>query len=82
MEYGLINYARFCDNVDYVFTDACQPQAVIDNSKSTSNFTDDEKDKFIAMLSAIKTEIINKRVMIKPQFQDYDRTNSCHVTAE
>lgn len=20
--------------------------------------------------------------MIKPQFQDYDRTNSCHVTAE
>lgn len=31
---------------------------------------------------AIKTEIMNKRILIKPQFQDYDRTNSCHVTAE
>jgi len=25
---------------------------------------------------------MNKRILIKPQFQDYDRTNSCHVTAE
>ena len=34
------------------------------------------------LLMAIKTEIMNKRILIKPQFQDYDRTNSCHVTAE
>ena len=82
MQYGLINYAQFCDNIDFVFCDQADSMAVIDNSKSTSNFTDADKDKFVAMLQAIKTEIINKRIMIKPQFQDYDRTNSCHVTAE
>lgn len=39
-------------------------------------------DNLYNLLMAIKTEIMNKRILIKPQFQDYDRTNSCHVTAE
>ena len=42
--YGLINYAEFCKNVDSVFSDLSDPVAVIENSKSTANFTDDEKD--------------------------------------
>lgn len=50
MNYGLINYAQFCDNVDFVFSDACEPMAVIDNSKSTSNFTEEEMDQFVCML--------------------------------
>jgi len=36
----------------------------------------------MALLGAIRYEIVNKRILIKPQFQDYDRTKSCHVTAE
>jgi hypothetical protein len=64
---GLVNYADFCDNVDAVFTDAMNPVAVIENSKSTANFTDEEKDTLLAMLSAIRTEIVNKRILIKPQ---------------
>lgn len=79
---GLVNYADFCNNVDQVFEDSCDPSAVIENSKSTANFTDDEKDTLLAILSAIRTEIMNKRILIKPQLQDYDRTKSCHVTAE
>lgn len=55
---------------------------MIENSKSTANFTDQEKDTLIGLLNAISTEIINKRILIKPQLQDYDRTNSCHITAE
>ena len=36
----------------------------------------------MALIGAIKSEIVHKRILIKPQFQDYDRTNSCHVTGE
>lgn len=79
---GLVNYADFCNNVDVVFNDTVDPIAVIENSKSTANFTDEEKDTLLALLSSIRTEIMNKRILIKPQLQDYDRTKSCHITAE
>lgn len=79
---GLVNYAEFANNVDTVFDDTIDPVAVIENSKSTANFTDAEKDTLLALLSAIRTEITNKRILIKPQLQDYDRTRSCHITAE
>ena len=79
---GLVNYSALCDNIDHVFTDAADPKAAIDNSKSSANFTDGEKDILLALLEAIRTEIVNKRILIKPQFQDYDRTNCCHITAE
>lgn len=62
----MINYADFCANIDYVFTDNADPNAIIENSKSTANFTDDEKDTLLALLNAIRTEIAFKRVLIKP----------------
>jgi len=34
------------------------------------------------MLEAIRVEIKNRRILIKPQFQDYDRTNCQHITTE
>jgi hypothetical protein len=79
---GLVNYAAFCDNINHVFSDAADPLSVIENSKSTSNYNDAEKEIFIALITAIKSEIVNKRILIKPQFQDYDRTKNCHVTGE
>ena len=79
---GLVNYAAFCDNINHVFSDAADPLGVIENSRSTANFNDPEKEVFIALIQAIKNEIVNKRILIKPQFQDYDRTKNCHVTAE
>jgi hypothetical protein len=66
LDSGLINYADFCANIDYVFTDKADPNFIIENSKSTANFTDDEKDTLLALLSAIRTEIVFKRVLIKP----------------
>jgi hypothetical protein len=77
-----VNYATFCNNVDVVFNDDVDEIAVIENSKSTANFTDNDKATLIAILSSIRTEITNKRILIKPQLQDYDRTKSCHITAE
>lgn len=65
---GLINYSALCNNIDHVFSDAADPKAVIDNSKSTANFNDSEKDTLLALLGAIRSEIVFKRVLIKPQF--------------
>lgn len=79
---GLVNYAALCDNINQVFFEGSDPMGVIENSKSTASFTDDEKDTLIALLGAIKNEIVHKRILIKPQFQDYDRTKNCHVTSE
>jgi Ca2+-binding EF-hand superfamily protein len=79
---GLINYAGFCANIDQVFLDTVDDRAVIENSKSTANFTDDEKTMLVGLLTAIRTEIKNKRILIKPQFQDYDTSKCCHITTE
>ena len=79
---GLIDYSSFCSNIDHVFTDAADSYAIIENSKSSSAFADQEKDTILAILDAIRNEIKFKRVLIKPQFQDYDRTKNCHVTTE
>lgn len=66
LDSGLINYSDFCSNVDFVFSDNADPNQIIENSKSTANFSDDEKDTLLALLSAIRTEITFKRVLIKP----------------
>jgi len=63
---GLVNYAAFCDNVDHVFSDQCDPYTVIENSKSTANFSDEEKTTMINMIEAIRLEIKNRRILIKP----------------
>jgi len=79
---GLINYSQFCKNIDSVFLDTSNPRNVIENSLSTANFSDAEKDVVLSLLNAIIFEIKNKRILIKPQFEDYDRTKCCHITVE
>ena len=79
---NLINYANFCQNIEQVFSDGVDIKEVIDNAKSTASFTSEERDALASLLNGIRTEIADKRILIKPQFQDYDRTKSSHITAE
>jgi hypothetical protein len=65
-KHPLVNYYAFCANVDHVFSDQCDSNAVIDNSKSTANFSEAEKVTMINMLEAIRVEIKNRRILIKP----------------
>lgn len=51
---GLVNYAQLCDNINFVFSDLANPVGVIENSKSTANFTDTEKETILALIGAIK----------------------------
>lgn len=82
MESGLINYADFCNNIDTVFAAGSDPVAVIEGAKSTAAFTDDDKATLVMILETIRSEITNKRILIKPQFQGYDKTRCSHITAE
>ena len=66
MANGLVCYADFCNNIDTVFSDAVDPISVIENSKSTSNFNENEMETLLGILGAIRTEITNKRILIKP----------------
>lgn len=79
---GLIDYASFCQSVDTVFSDAADPKAAIQNAKSTAAFSEEEAQTVADLLAAVRAEIKTQRILIKPQFQGYDRTRSGHVTAE
>jgi hypothetical protein len=52
---GLISYADFCGNIDTVFSDTCNPIEVIENSKSTASFSDEERAILTSLLNAIQT---------------------------
>ena len=51
---GLINYSDFCKNIDHVFSDAADPNSVIQNAKSSANFSEEEMGTLIAILAAIR----------------------------
>lgn len=77
----LINYAQFCENIDRIFGEGASPTEVIGGSKSTANFTSEEMELMVATLTEMRRQIVSNRVLLKPSFQDFDRTKSCHVTA-
>lgn len=36
----------------------------------------------IDALKEIRKSIADHRILLKPQFQDFDKANSCHITAQ
>ena len=63
---GLVNYAEFCKNIDTVFLPGQDPNSVIENAKSSANFTQEEMAVLTSLLTHIKTQVVNKRILIKP----------------
>ena len=68
MTNGLINYDSFCTNIDNVFFDGADAMGVINNAKSSANFDEEEMQTLFDLLNAIKTAVVQKRILIKPQF--------------
>lgn len=79
---GLVDYATFCANIDKVFSYDVNHRDFIENSKSTATFSESELDTLCQLLACIRSQIKNQRILIKPQFMDYDKTKSCHITVE
>ena len=77
---GNIDYTNFCENIDGVFQEgACLPE-VLETVKSTAVFTESERKGITSVLMQMKTLITNNRILLKPIFQDFDRTKVGHVT--
>jgi len=44
-------------------------------------FTDAEKDRVMEAVSALNSQIKSQRILLKPSFQDFDRSQSLHITS-
>jgi Ca2+-binding EF-hand superfamily protein len=44
-------------------------------------FTDAEKDRMMEAISALNSQIKAQRILLKPSFQDFDRSQSLHITS-
>lgn len=78
---GLIDYASFVKNVNTVFSAEVNPTQVITEAKSGAVFSDDEKERMLALCAQLNETVKAKRIHLKPGFQDFDRSQSLHVTA-
>lgn len=39
-------------------------------------------DVMVAAVTEMRRNIVSNRILLKPSFQDFDRTKSCHVTSQ
>jgi len=74
---GLINYVKFCDELDYVFTDKTlekNPTVLPTGFNAPSILdpkdvlNDEEEQILIAMLMRLGTDVKHRRLLIKPYF--------------
>ena len=65
---NLVDYARFCDYINGVFTDAANPSAVIQSAKSAATFSDAEKEAVLAHVASMIATIKAHRILLKPSF--------------
>ena len=85
---GLINYVQFCDATDYIFTDKAlekDPTRQVASFKAPSILdpkdvlNDAEERVLIACLQRLGTDVKHRRLLIKPHFQDKDKSRSGFV---
>jgi len=79
---GLVGYDEFCKNIDAQFFDYDQARDNLVQTKSTAIYSDDEGKVLFNALRLIKHIIKTKRILLKLPFQDFDKTNSSHVTRD
>ena len=77
---GNIDYITFCDSIDEVFHEGAKVPEVLETVKSSAIFTDAELKCITTVLQQMKTLVTNNRILLKPIFQDFDRTKVGHVT--
>lgn len=82
---NLINYTTFCKENDAIFTDASlekDPTKRMDKFQAPSILdpkdvlNDDEEQVLIGCLTRLGTDVRHRRLLIKPHFQDKDRTRA------
>lgn len=79
---GLINYRDFINKLDTVFSESADQTAVIQNARSSAEFDDDEMRAMIDLMTALNRHVVSHRILLKPDFMDFDRSKSQHITQQ
>lgn len=58
------------------------PVEVIQNARTSAVFSDEEKDLMIEMMTQLNRHVVANRILLKPGFQDFDRSKSQHITSQ
>ena len=89
---NMFNYFSFCDNVNAAFTTkgidkdpvaAVKPITKDDTLPARRKYLEmapQEEEQFREVLEEYRTAVRNRRINLKPQFQDFDITRNGHVT--
>lgn len=84
----LINYKDFCEEIDFIFTDKTLEK---DPTKTLAAFNapsildpkdvlnTQEEQVLAALMTRLGTDVCNRRLLIKPHFQDKDKSRSGFV---
>jgi Ca2+-binding EF-hand superfamily protein len=89
---NMVNYSAFVESIDSAFTikgidknpslrvTQLDTQTVKLRSKKTLEYDEEDKSTMLELMEAYRNVIITRRLNLKPMFQDFDKTNSGHVT--
>lgn len=77
---GMINYAKFLAKLNEVFSDQMNPSETIAKVKAHAVFSDEEKDAMLDAITQMNNKIKAERILLKPCFMDFDRSQQLHIT--
>ena len=89
---GLLNYDLFCEKVDAIFTikgidkDPLKQVKSFDETttlparRNLLALTDDEANQLEELIVKYRTAVSNKKVLMKPHFEDFDITKQGYIT--
>lgn len=72
----------FVKNIDQQFGDHVLARTNLSTLKQTFSVEEKEQETLNQVLSYIKWVVASKRILIKNQFQDFDRTKSLYITRD
>jgi len=77
---GMINYSQFLDKLNVVFSDQMDPSATISGVKAQAVWSDSDRDAMMECVTNLNNKIKAERILLKPAFEDFDRSRQLHIT--
>lgn len=78
----LVRYSDFVQNVDQQFLDHSLAKTNLQTLKATNSVVEEERDTLNQLLAYIKWVVSSKRILIKNQLQDFDKTKCSFITRD
>lgn len=78
----LVRYSDFVQNVDQQFLDHSLAKTNLQTLKNTSAVAQEEQETLEKLLNYIRWAVSSKRILIKNQLQDFDKTKCSFITRD